>query len=190
MPLLIYAAGWWLVGLFTGALLGQWATRPAWLAGIMLLAGIMVALAWRSRRLRAVAALPLVGIGLAGVLASASAADDARICRAATVERMARGEWVSLRFDGAATERAGPARPRRGRVAGTAETAPANGMRGRGTVRFALGARRCAVAASVRLPGALGAGDIADAHGTELLDLFPGALVRRKAKAVGADHHA
>jgi len=168
MPLLIYAAGWWLVGLFTGALLGQWATRPAWLAGIMLLAGIMVALAWRSRRLRAVAALPLVGIGLAGVLASASAADDARICRAATVERMARGEWVSLRFDGAATERAGPARPRRGRVAGTAETAPANGMRGRGTVRFALGARRCAVAASVRLPGALGAGDIADAHGTAM----------------------
>ncbi len=111
IPLLIYAAGWWLVGLFTGALHGQWATRPAWLAGIMLLAGIMVALAWRSRRLRAVAALPLVGIGLAGVLASASAADDARICRAATVERMARGEWVSLRFDGAATERAGPARP-------------------------------------------------------------------------------
>lgn len=168
MPLLIYAAGWWLVGLFTGALLGQWATRPAWLAGIMLLAGIMVALAWRSRRLRAVAALPLVGIGLAGVLASASAADDARICRAATVERMARGEWVSLRFDGAATERAGPARPRRGRVAGTAETAPADGMRGRGTVRFALGARHCAVAASVRLPGALGAGDIADAHGTAM----------------------
>ena len=38
MPLLIYAAGWWLAGLFTGALLGPWATRPAWLAGIMLLA--------------------------------------------------------------------------------------------------------------------------------------------------------
>ncbi len=168
MPLLIYAAGWWLAGLFTGALLGPWATRPAWLAGIMLLAGIMVALAWRSRRLRAVAGLPLVGIGLAGVLASASAADDARICRAATVERMARGEWLSLRFDGAATERAGPARPRRGRVAGTAETAPADGIRGRGTVRFALGARHGAVAASVRLPGALGAGDIADAHGTAM----------------------
>jgi len=47
MPLLIYAASWWLAGLFTGALLGQWATRPAWLAGIMLLASS--ALQWRMR---------------------------------------------------------------------------------------------------------------------------------------------
>ena len=186
MPLLVLATAWWLAGLFTGAILAQWAGRPAWLASVMsapslpghllltsvvVLVGIVgsvVLLALRTRRPPAFTGLSLAGIGLAGVLASASAADDAHLCRAAAVERMARGEWVSLRFDGATTERAGPDRPRRRRVVDTAASVPASGMRGRGEVRFALGGRRCAVAASVRLPGALGAGDIAEVHGSAM----------------------
>ena len=181
MPLLIHAAGWWLLGLFAGALLGEPATRPAWiarvvsppaLAGIVLFVGIEVVRAWRTRRPRAVAGLSFAGVGLAGVLASASAADDARLCRAAAVERMARGEWVSLWFDGATTERAGPASPRRRRTADTVGTATASatasGTRGRGEIRFPLGDRLCAVPASVRVPGALRAGDIANVRGGAL----------------------
>ena len=128
MPLLIHAAGWWLLGLFAGAMLGEPATRPAWLARvvwaptvavIVLLVLLSVFRASRTRRPRSFTGLSLAGIGLAGVLASVSAASDARLCRAAAVERMARGAWVSLRFDGATTERAGTPRP------GTAPTAPA-----------------------------------------------------------------
>jgi competence protein ComEC len=178
MPLLIHATGWWVLGLFAGALLGEPTTRPAWLAwvvsaptvaGVVLLAGIVSLWAWRTRRRRSFTGVSFAGIGLAGVLASVSAASDARLCRSAAVERMARGEWVSLRFDGAITERADRPRPRRRRVADDAGTAQApeqaSGMRGRGTVRFELAARRCAVAASVRLPATLRAGDIAAVHG-------------------------
>ena len=45
MPLLIHAAGWWLLGLFAGALLGEPATRPAWIARVVsppALAGIVL----------------------------------------------------------------------------------------------------------------------------------------------------
>jgi competence protein ComEC len=185
MPLLIHATGWWLAGLVTGAILGPWATRPAWLAWVMsapalagsvLFVGIVVLLAllqaFRTPRRRVFTGLPLAGIGLAGVLAGASAADEARLCRAAAVDRMARGEWVSMRFDGPATERAGPARPRRPRAADAVgpatPSAMGSGMRGRGAVRFALGGRRCAVPASVRLPSALSAGDIANVRGAAM----------------------
>ena len=64
MPLLVLATGWWLVGLFTGAILAQWTGRPAWLASVMsapllpgrvllasivALVGIVVLLIWISK---------------------------------------------------------------------------------------------------------------------------------------------
>ncbi len=180
MPLLILATGWWLVGLFTGALLGQWATRPAWLAWVMsapalagsiLLAGLValrvVRRASRARRPPAFAGLPLAGIGLAGVLASVSATDEAARCRAAAVARFAAGGSIPLLFDGAMAERPGRGRPARRRDAGAEGAAPA--VRGRGALRVAVGAHRCVVAASVRLPVSaphrLRAGDIAAVRG-------------------------
>ena len=51
MPLLIHAAGWWLLGLFAGALLGEPATRPAWIARVVsppALAGITIPKAYRT----------------------------------------------------------------------------------------------------------------------------------------------
>jgi competence protein ComEC len=174
MPLLIHAAGWWLVGLFTGASLGD-VSRAAWLAPyvgvsawpfVATLFALMVRVAPRARpvrdpRVRLCAALG--GIALAGVLASAAAAGDARLCRAAAVERLARGDALTLVYDGALAEREatgaiGQRRPPR-------RPAAAPIARGRGTVRFTFGRRACIVASTVRLPAGtthpLAAGDIA-----------------------------
>lgn len=177
MPLLIPAAGWWLAGLFAGAMLREsaahagWLTRghagPVWALLAVVVTGI-VALAM-SRRLgaRSGSVAAIGGLAVAGVLASTSAGESAQLCRMAAVQRLARGEYVSLVFDGAMTERAASAPSGRRRAAGTAASPPA--MRGRGELRFAYGRRRCAVAASVQLPPAnprpLRAGDMADIQG-------------------------
>ncbi len=174
MPLLIHGVGWWLAGLFVGALFGDSAARSVWItrlpaapAWVIVLVPTMLALGALGvrRRLgsRSVSVAAFGSIALAGVLASAAAAESARLCRAAAVERFTLGARMLLVFDGALPERAGAARfpPRR------APNAPAT--RGRGEVRFAYGARQCAVAAVVRLPSGtsrvLQAGDMADVQG-------------------------
>ncbi len=174
MPLLIHAAGWWLVGLFTGAWLGDvsrsaWVTphagMPAWIlvAALPMLVLRLVRRVRRTNDPRLLHAAAFGTIALAGILASATAADDARACRAAAVDRLARGADVTLVFDGALTDQeatgaVGQRRaPRRAAVAAVA--------RGRGTVRFTVGRRACTVLSTVRLPAGmphpLAAGDVA-----------------------------
>jgi competence protein ComEC len=175
MPLLIHAAGWWLTGLFVGALVGDSGAQPPWMGpvlaappGVLVLAAGSVPLVvmW-SPRLRSTTWLAFSAIGLAGVLASASAADRARLCRTVAVARFARDEPLSLVFDGAITGRGAVDQRARRRRRGT--TAPTSTPRGRGLVRFPLGTGHCAVAASVRLPAGmprpLRAGDIAAVQG-------------------------
>lgn len=168
MPLLIHAAGWWLVGLFTGAWLGDvslgdvsrvdWATRAdvrAWMPVVAL----SVIVSWLARRPRHAQdarlrqGVALAAIAIAGVLSSAAATGDARLCRAATVDRLARGDTLVLVFDGALPERVEPSvRGRRRAPRGQVAAAAAAAVRGRGTVRFSFGGRACAVASTVRLP--------------------------------------
>ncbi|QJR35282.1 DNA internalization-related competence protein ComEC/Rec2 [Gemmatimonas groenlandica] len=182
MPLLIHAAGWWLLGLFVGATFGEPAMGSPWLARVesaaafvvaMLFAGLAARPGWRARHVGGLTSLTLAGLGLAGVFASASATHDARLCRAAAVERVATGAGVTLAFEGATTERDGAAPRRRRHRAdfgsdSISATAPPV-FRGRGTLRFNVGSRGCTVAASVRLAGGvLRAGDIAVVRGRAL----------------------
>ncbi len=178
MPLLIHASAWWLVGLFTGAVFGDAATRPQWMSTLLatvtptstLMALLVTVTAasgsCRGRAVRWTNGVAYVGLAFAGLIASLSAVESARLCRIAAVERFSRGERVALVFDGAQAERVDASRfPTR-----RARSAPVT--RGRGVVRFALGSRRCVVAAVVRLPPsmprALRAGDIADVRGRAL----------------------
>ncbi len=182
MPLLIHAAGWWLLGLFVGAFLGDSAARSVWvtpippaptwaLVVVVVLAALVALVALVARRRFRPGSMTIAafgGIAFAGVLASLSATDNARRCRAAAVERFARGARMSLVFDGAQAQRA------RAENAGTARFTPRRALsvpatRGRGAVRFTDGAARCVVVASVRLPSdwprPLRAGDIAPVQG-------------------------
>ena len=173
MPLLVHASGWWLVGLLVGAWLGDasWMSRraatPAWsplsvIISVLLIAPIVIAM---RRRFGAavLTAAAFGGIALAGALASLSAADSARRCRAAAVDRLAHGARLSLVFDGPLAGRATAPQfaPRR------ASGVPA--PRGRGELHFDIGSRRCKVEASVRLPSGmprpLAAGDIVHVAG-------------------------
>ena len=116
MPLLVHATGWWLVGLLVGAWLGDasWMSRraatPAWSPLSMIISALLIApiVVTSRRRFGAgvLTAAAVVGIALAGVLASLSATDRARRCRAAAVDRLAHGARLSLVFDGPLAGRA------------------------------------------------------------------------------------
>lgn len=190
MPLLIHAVGWWLVGLFAGAMAGDAVLRfrglvptpgvlGAGMAALVILALVLVVQAVRARRLphpRLVqggaafngitfSGLAFGGIALGGMLASAVATHTALRCREAAVSRLARGERLVLVFDGAMTERASASRFSRRAPAATA-------IRGRGDVRFVAGGQHCAVPAIVRLPSQmprpLRAGDVVPVRGRAL----------------------
>ena len=175
MPLLIVATAVWISGLYVGLLSPDRLAPTLTVLGVSLAALLLVAVrsafnAYKSADVHV--AVCLLAVGLAGLMCSRSAQRDARYCRTRAVAALARGDALTLAYDGPL-----PAKPsdRGGRFstgsrtrAGALPTARAE--RGRGELYFVDSTTSaytsCHVAATVRLPRSLAAGAVVRVHGT------------------------